>query len=73
MKSVKNIIKLAYFTVIFAALLLLSAVAEHGQTEWSRVLVPRMHEVPKMIEALAAGMAITVGGGAAGVYLEYYL
>ena len=70
MRKPDNIIKLAYFTVIFAALLLLSAVAEHGQTEWSRTLVPRIHEVPEMAEALVAGMTAAVAGGAAAAYIE---
>ena len=38
------------------SLLLLSAVAEHGETELSRALVPRIADVPRMIESLAAGM-----------------
>ena len=66
----ENIVKLAYYIVIFAALMLLSAVSEHGETEMSKILVPRMHEVPRMIEALIAAMSAAVGGGAAACYIE---
>ena len=66
----ENVIKLAYHIIIFAALLLLSAVAEHGGTEMSSRLVPRMSEVPEMIEALVAAMTAAVAGGAASCYIE---
>ena len=70
---IEEIVRLCFIILIGAALLMLSAVAENGETQMSRTLISNMEDVPKMIEALAAGMAITVGGGAAGVYLEYYL
>ena len=66
----ENIVKRAYHIVIFAALMLLSAVSEHGETEMSKILVPRMHEVPRMIEALIAGMTFAVAGGTAAAYIE---
>ncbi len=65
----ENIIKLAYHAVLFASLLLLSAVAEHGETEMSKVLVPRMSDVPGMIEALVAAMTVSVAGGALSHYI----
>ena len=68
--NIGNIVKLAYFVVIFASLLLLSAVAERGETEMSRRLVPRMFEVPQMIEALIAGMTFAGAGGTAAAYIE---
>ncbi len=66
----ERVIKLAFFIIIFASLLLLSAVAEHGETEMSRRLVPRMQDVPQMIEALVAAMTFAVAGGAASCYIE---
>ena len=70
MKTAERIIRLAYLVLIFSALLLLSAVAERGGTEMSRILVPRMDEVPRMIESLVAGMTLTVAGGTAAAYIE---
>ncbi|MBQ7670226.1 MAG: hypothetical protein IJS45_05850 [Clostridia bacterium] len=58
-----------YILLIGAALLLLSAVSEHGETEMSRVLVGNFHDVPEMIEALIAGFALTALGAAAASYL----
>jgi|GEM_PF-2188733 len=65
-----EVIKLVYFLIFGAALLLLSAVAENGETEMSRVLVRRMSDVPQMIEALVAGFAFAVTGAAAAAYIE---
>ncbi len=66
----EEIVKLAYFAVLFASLLLLSAVAEHGTTELSRFLVPKSADVPRMIESIAAGMTAAVAGGTALAYIE---
>ena len=35
----------------------------------SRTLVPNMNDVPQMAEALVAGLAAAVGGGAAIAYI----
>ena len=65
----EDMIKLLYHVLIGAALLLLSAVAENGETAMSATLVPRASDVPRMIEALLAGMTATVAFGAASAYL----
>jgi len=63
--------KLVFTVLLGAALLLLSAVAERGQTEMSRTLVGNFSDVPRMIEALIAGLTAAVGGGAASSYVEF--
>ena len=70
MKEPAEIIRLFMLTVLGASLLLLSAVAEHGETEMSRTLVRKMSEVPEMIEALLASAAAVTAGGAAASYIE---
>ena len=69
-KTIGYVIRLAFFIIIFDALLLLSAVAEHGETEMSARLVPHIYEVPEMIEALVAALTVSVAGGAAASYME---
>lgn len=54
--------KLLCYIVLAEALLLLSAVAEGGGTEWSRLLVPRMSDVPEMMEHVLAAAVITLAG-----------
>lgn len=54
--------KLLCYIVLAEALLLLSAVAEGGRTEWSRLLVPRMSDVPEMMEHVLAAAVITLAG-----------
>lgn len=61
--------RLVYITLIGAALLLLSAVSERGETEMSRILVTHFYEVPEMIEALLAGFAMASFGAVAASYL----
>ena len=70
MRVPAQIIRLLMLTVLGAALLLLSAVAERGETEMSRALVRKMSEVPEMIEALLASAAAVTAGGAAASYIE---
>ncbi len=70
MKEPAEIIRLFMLTVLGASLLLLSAVAERGETEMSRTLVRKMSEVPEMIEALLASAAAVTAGGAAASYIE---
>ena len=57
MKEPAQIIGLFMLIVLGASLLLLSAVAEHGETEMSKTLVQSMNDVPEMIEALLASAA----------------
>ena len=61
-----------YPILVGAALLLLSAVAENGETETSRALVANRGDIPAMIASLLAGMAILTGGSAASFCLERY-
>lgn len=57
-----SLAKLICYIVLAEALLLLSAVAEGGTTEWSRLLVPKMSDVPEMMEHILAAAVITVAG-----------
>ena len=66
------LIKLCFTVLLGAALLILSAVVENGETAMSRALVKNMNEVPQMIEALLAGAVVTTAGGAASCALEKY-
>ncbi len=50
--------KLMYFILLGHLLLLTSAVYENGGSEFSRRLVPRMSQVPKMLESLLASLAV---------------
>ena len=59
-----------FHILLGAALLLLSAVAENGETEMSAALVPKLSDVPEMIAALLAGMAASSAFGAALAYIE---
>lgn len=70
MKEPAQIIGLLMLIVLGASLLLLSAVAEHGETEMSKTLVQSMNDVPEMIEALLASAAAVTAGGAAASYIE---
>lgn len=70
MKEPAQIIGLFMLIVLGASLLLLSAVAEHGETEMSKTLVQSMNDVPEMIEALLASAAAVTAGGAAASYIE---
>ena len=70
MKEPAQIIGLLMLIVLGASLLLLSAVAEHVETEMSKTLVQSMNDVPEMIEALLASAAAVTAGGAAASYIE---
>ena len=70
MKEPAQIIGLLMLIVLGASLLLLSAVAEHGETEMSKTLVQSMNDVPEMIEALLASAAAVTAGGAEASYIE---
>ena len=70
MKEPEKTISLLMLVVLGAALLLLSAVAERGETEMSRTLVRKMSDVPEMIEAIIASAAAVTVGGAAASYIE---
>ena len=70
MKEPAQIIGLLMLIVLGASLLLLSAVAEYGETEMSKTLVQSMNDVPEMIEALLASAAAVTAGGAAASYIE---
>ncbi len=61
-RSFLNLANLICYIVLAEALLILSAVAEGGTTEWSRLLVPRMSDVPEMMEHILAAAVITVAG-----------
>ncbi|MBR6918074.1 MAG: hypothetical protein IKN38_07815 [Clostridia bacterium] len=67
----EELLRLVYHLLLGAALLLLSAVAEGGDTEMSRSLVHSMTQVPQMIEALVAGMTLAVGGGTLAAYIDH--
>ena len=60
--NVYTFVKIAFLILTGAALLLLSAVYEHGTTELSRALVKDYSDVPEMIEHLIAGALVAVAG-----------
>ena len=64
------LIKLSFFWIIGASLLLLSAVYENGGSELSCALIVRMSDVPEMTETLIASVAVTLMGACCAVYLE---
>ena len=58
-------IRLVYIVILGASLLILSAVAENGETEMSRVLIANRQSVPEITQPLAAAYTAAVGGCAA--------
>lgn len=64
----ERLLKLLYFVLFGDALLLLSAIAENGETELSRRLITGYWQVPEMLEALLMCLLILVSGAFA-----YYL
>lgn len=64
----EDFFRLIYHILLGGALLLLSAVAEGGSTEFSRTLVPHTDDVPKMMESLVAGFVICAAGALGAAY-----
>ncbi|MBE6562523.1 MAG: hypothetical protein E7660_02170 [Ruminococcaceae bacterium] len=62
--------KLMYFFLLGHLLLLTSAVFENGSTDFSKKLVPRFSDVPEMLEALLASMAVLVLWAVVFCYIE---
>ena len=62
--------KLMYFVLLGHLLLLTSAVFEKGSTCFSRCLVPRLSEVPEMLEAFLASMTVLVVWAIVFCYIE---
>lgn len=62
--------KLMYFALLGHLLLLTSAVYEKGSTDFSNRLVPRLSDVPEMLEALLASMAVLILWAVVFCYIE---
>lgn len=61
-RNAGGVFKALYFFVIGHLLLLTSAIYEHGQTEFSRSLVPKTYMIQEMIDSVVAAMLVLTAG-----------